>query len=104
MGIANDEGNAGKGRKFFRSALGVAAGDENFGGWVLRMDFANGIASLNVSGGSDRAGVNDDEFRIKGGRGGRTAALAKLALDGGAVGLRGPAAELFDVKGGHGSE
>ena len=30
-----------------------------------------------------------------------TAAIEELALDGGAVGLGGAAAELFDVKGGH---
>ena len=103
VGIADNESDAGKGCKFFGGALGVTAGDENLGGGILRVDFANGIAGLRVSGGSDGTGVDDDELGgLRRGRG-CAATAEELALDGSAVGLRGATAELFDVEGGHGA-
>ena len=102
VGIADNEGDAGEGRKFFGGALGVTAGDEDFGGGILRVNLANCIAGLCVSGGRDGAGVDDDELGVLGRSRGSTAAVKELAFDGGAVGLGSAAAKLFDVKGGHG--
>src|SRR5260221_7976748 len=62
VGIADNERDAGESGQFFGGALGVTAGDENFGGGILRVDFANGIAGLSVGGGGDGAGVDDDEL------------------------------------------
>jgi len=99
--IADDEGDAGESGEIFGGALGVTAGNENFGGGILRVDFADGVAGLRVGGGGDGAGVDDDEFGVLRGGRGSTAAVEELALDGGAVGVGGAAAELFDVEGGH---
>ena len=63
VGIADDEGDAGEGGEFFGCALGITAGYEDFGGRVLSVNFADGVAGLGVGGGSDGAGVYDDEFR-----------------------------------------
>jgi hypothetical protein len=101
VGIADDPGNARECGEFFGSALGVAAGDDKAGGGILGVNLANGVAGLSVGGGGYRAGIEDDD----GGRGGigdRTAStIEELALDSGAVGLGGTAAELLDVEGRH---
>ncbi len=101
MGVADDPGHAGKRGELFGSALGVAAGDDDAGGWILGVDFANGVACLRVGGGCDRASVYDDD--VGGGGFGRddTATVEQLAFESGAVGLRGAAAELSDVESGH---
>ena len=101
MGVADNERDAGENGEFFRSALGVAACDENPGRGILEMNFANGVAGLCVGGGCDGAGVDDDEFGVLWGGGWRAAAVTELALDRGTVGLGGAAAELFDVEGRH---
>src|SRR5260221_6306423 len=103
VGIADNERDAGESGQFFGGALGVTAGDENFGGGILRVDFANGIAGLRVGGGCDGAGVDDDELGGLRRSRGCAAAVQELALDGSAVGLGGAAGELFDVESGHGA-
>ena len=101
VGIANDEGNACETSNVFRGALGVTTGDNDARGRIRRVHLADGVAGLSVGGGSDGARVeNNDVGRGAIGRGG-AALVAQLALDGGAVGLRGAAAKLFDVEGGH---
>ena len=101
MGIADDVGDAGESEKFFRGALGVAAGDDDFGGGILGVNFADSVAGLGVSGGSYGAGIED--YHVGGvcriGEGAAT--IEELTFDGGTVGLGGAAAELFDVEGGH---
>ena len=57
VGIAYYEGDAGEGGQFFRGALGVAAGDDNLGGGICGVEFADGVAGLGVSGGGYGAGV-----------------------------------------------
>jgi len=64
VGIADNERDAGEGGKFFGGALGVTTGHEDFGGGILRMDFADGVAGLRVGRGGDRAGVDDDELGV----------------------------------------
>ena len=104
VGVADDEGNAWEGRDFFGDALGITAGNEDARGRIGGVDFADGVASLGVSGRSDRAGVKNDHIGC--GRIGRkTAALfAELPLDGGAISLGGAATELLDKKCAHESE
>lgn len=104
MGVADNERDAGKCGKLFRSALSITAGDENFRRGILRVDFANGVTGLSIGGGSNSASVDDDEFGVPGRGRGRAAAVEELTLDGGAVGLRGAAAKLLDVEGGHRQE
>ncbi len=101
MGIADYVRDAGKCGEIFGCALSVTAGDDDAGLRIGGVDFADGVTGLRVGGSSNCAGVDDDEF--SGGWIGsdRTALIAELALDGGAVSLRGATAELFDVEGGH---
>ncbi len=101
MGIADDKRDAREGSEFFRGALSITAGDEDFGNGVLGVDFSDGVAGLRVGGGSDGAGVDDDEFGVVRRSRDCAAAIEELAFDSGAIGLGGATSELFDVKGGH---
>src|SRR6266702_2298190 len=101
VGIADDPRDSGKYGQFFRSALGIAAGGDNANGGIGGVKLSNGVAGLGVSGGRNGAGVDDDDVG-GGGRGSRRAATIKqLALEGGAIGLRGAATELFDEESRH---
>lgn len=101
MGVADDPCHTWENGELFGGALGIAAGDDETGGGVLCVNFADGVAGLGVSGGGYGACVEDDD----GGRGGigglGAAAIEELAFEGGAIGLGGAAAELLDVEGGH---
>jgi hypothetical protein len=68
---------------------------------VLGVDFADGVAGLGVGGGRYCAGVQDYYGGGGGIWSGGEAAIEELALEGGAVGLGGAAAELLDVEGSH---
>ena len=98
--IADDEGDAGECGDFFRGALGVTAGDDDARGGFGGVDFADGVAGLGIGGCGDGAGVQHDHIGSCG-FGWYAALFAELAFDGGAVGLRGAAAELLNVEGGH---
>ncbi len=99
--IADDPGDAGEGGQLFGSALGVAASDDETDGGIGGAKFSDGVSGLGVGGGGDGASVDDDDVGT-GGRGGNgTAAVEQLALEGGAVGLRGATTELFDEESGH---
>ena len=99
--VPDNEGDTGESGDFFGSALGVAAGDEDARGRIGRVDFADGVAGLDIGGGSDCACVDNHDV----GRGsiwsGSAALFAELALNCRAISLGGPATELFDVKGAH---
>jgi len=81
--------------------LGVAASDDELGGGIMSVDFADGVARLSVGGSGYGAGVEDDDGGGGGIGGGSIAAVEELAFDGGTVSLGGTAAELLDVKCGH---
>ena len=101
VGIADNPGDARKSGELFGGALGVATGDDDAGGGVCGVKLSDGVAGLRFGGGRDRAGVHDDNVSGRGfGCGGATA-IEQLALDCGAVGLRGATAELLDIEGGH---
>jgi hypothetical protein len=98
VGVADDPGDAGELGEFFGGALGVAAGDDDLGGGILGVDFADGVAGLGIGGGGDGAGVHNYDAGCARICGGGAAAVEELTLEGGAVGLGGAAAELLDVK------
>src|SRR5438045_1496609 len=101
VGIADDPGNARESCEFFGGALGVAPSDNQADGRVGSVKFANGVAGLCVGGGGDGAGVEDNDVGSCGRGGGGETAVKQLALDGGTIGLRGAAAELFDEESRH---
>ena len=101
VGIANDMSYSRQADEVLWGALRIATGDNNAGGGVRRVDFANGIARLRVSGGGDGAGIQDDEIRRRRIAGQSAPSFEKLALDRRAVGLSGTATELFDKESGH---
>ena len=99
--VADDKRNTGESSEFFGGALGITAGDEDFGRGILRVYFPDGVSGLSVGCSGDGASVDDDKFRAVWRRNRGATAVEQLALDSGAVGLGGAAAELFEVKGGH---
>ena len=68
VGVADDEGDAGKGGDFIGGALGVTAGDDDLSIGIGGMEFADGVAGLGVGGSSDGARVDYDH--VGGGGGG----------------------------------
>jgi len=101
VGIADDAGNTRESGKLLGGALGVAPSDNEADRGVGGVKLANGVASLCVGGGSNGAGVEDNDVGSSGRGGGRATAVKQLALDGGTIGLRGAAAELFDEESRH---
>ena len=99
--IADDERDAGKRGEVFGRALGIAAGGDNSRGGVFAMDRANRATRLRIGCGGDRASVHHDDVGRRSDGRDMEAARAQLTLDGGGVGLRGAATELFDEKCGH---
>jgi len=101
MRIADDVRHAGKGGEIFRRALRIATRGDDARGWICAMDGPDRAARLRIGRRCDGASVHDDDVRR--GRDGRDIETARkqLALDGGGIGLRGAATELFDEKSGH---
>ena len=84
--------------QFFGRALRVAAGDDNFGLGIQAMRAADEGAGRAVGLGGHAAGVHDDHVGCERLALGKRAQLRSDRL---AIGARGPAAEVFDVKTGH---
>jgi hypothetical protein len=101
VGIAYDPGDTGKRGQLFGSTLGVAAGDDDADGRVGGVKLSDGVAGLGVGGSGDGAGVDDDDVGSSGRGGSGATAVEQLALEGGAIGLRGAATELFDEEAWH---
>ncbi len=101
MGIADNERNTSKTGDLFRGALSVAPGDNNARGRIRRVDLADGVARLGIRGGSDGAGIQNNDVRGRPVTRDGTALPEQLPLDGGSIGLCGPAAKLFDMESGH---
>jgi hypothetical protein len=85
---------------FFGGTLGVAAGDNDACGMILRADFSDGAPGLRVSGSRNSAGVYNHDICCAFGRRG-VAALQQLHFEGGAIGLRGATSKLLNVKSRH---
>jgi len=101
VGIADDEGNSGETGDLLRGALSVTTSDNDASGRIRRVDFADGVAGLSVGGGGDGASIENNDVRRRAIERDGAALVPQLALDGGAVGLCGATAELFDVENGH---
>jgi len=101
VGVAHDVGDAGEGGEVFRGALGVAAGDDDPGSWVVGMKLTDGVASLGVGGGGNGASIKDHDVSRGCGASWGAATVEELSLDGGAIGLGGAATELLNIKGRH---
>ena len=100
--IADNPGDAWKRGEFFWRALGVASGDDNASMGIVGVNLAYGIAGLGIGGRGDGASVDDDDVRRRSIDRGNAPPVAELAFERGAVSLGSAAAELFDVKRGHG--
>src|ERR1700687_167121 len=96
--MADTRGPYGEGGQLCGSALGVTAGDDNADGGVGGVKLANGVAGLGVGGGRDGAGVDDDDVGGGGRGGGGTTTVEQLALEGGAIGLRGGGTPILGEK------
>ena len=96
VGVSDDPRDSWKRGQFLGGALGVATGDEDADIRIGGMKLANGVAGLGVGGGCDSTGIDDNDVSSGGRGGGSEAAIDQLPLDGGAIGLRGAATELFD--------
>lgn len=100
VGVADDGGDAGQRGDFCGGTLGVASGDNDVCIRILAADAADGGAGVLIGGAGDGASIQYDDFGI-GGFGAMMTARFELAFEGGAVGLRGAASEVLDVKRGH---
>jgi len=101
VGIADDPGDAWESGQLFGRTLRIAACGDNADGRVGGVKLSNGAAGLGIGGGCDSAGVNDDDIGGRRSGGGGAATVKQLALEGGAVGLRGAATELLDEEAQH---
>lgn len=99
--VADDPGDSGEGGEFFGRALGVTSGGDDASGGILAVDAANGFAGFGVSGGSDRAGVEDDDVGGGVGLGGGAALRAEAMANRVCVSLRGAATKVLDEESGH---
>jgi len=100
VGIADHGGDAREGGDLFGGALGVASGDDNFGQRVLALHATNGGPRVLIGGGGNRTRIQDDEIGACRGRAVEPASL-ELTFESSAIGLRGPASEVFYVIGCH---
>ena len=97
VGISDDQADARQSGQLFRSALGIAAGDQNLRGRVLAMDPPDGGAHVLIGRRGDRAGVQDDDFGLARRAGARQPAIQQLTLDRGAIRLGRAASEVLHV-------
>jgi|SRR5579859_173060 len=101
VAVADDGGDTGHGCEFVWGALGIAAGDDDAGSRVEAMGAADEGAGGAIGFGGDAAGVDDHDVCCGGvafvESGGAQTAAYRFA-----IGARGPASEMLDVKLGHG--
>ncbi len=101
MGIADNPGHSREPAQFLRGALRITARDDDANFGVGRVQLSNGVAGLRIRGGRHGASIHDNEVGGSCFSNGGAAALEQLALQGGTIGLRGAATELFDEKSWH---
>jgi hypothetical protein len=98
--IADDPRNARQRRDFFGRALRIAAGDQNARIRIFTMRAPDGASRVPIGGGSDCACVQDHQIGGGAFAGGGVSAGRELRFERGAIGLRGPASEILNEKGG----
>ena len=101
VGVPNNKVDSGDGGQFLRRALCITAGDDDLCLWILAFYAANCRARVLIGSGGDGAGIEDNDFGLRGGIGTRQATIAKLAFQRRAVGLGRTAAEVLHIKGRH---
>ena len=84
--------------QLFGSALSIASGGDDFRPGIRGVKFADGVARLRIRRSGYGTRVNHDDVGAIGSGGNIVALLAQLALYRRGIGLRGSAAELFDVE------
>src|SRR5690349_3841866 len=87
-----------KRRQFCRRALRVTSCNQDFTVGVLAVNSADCGSHILVGGGGHGAGIEDYNFSVKRNIGTLETPLQKLVFDGGAICLRGAAAEVFHIK------
>src|SRR5690349_2336336 len=100
--VSDDPGNTLEPRELLGGALGIAPCDQNLCPRLLAVYSTDGGASVLVSCRCNRTGIKDNDLSILGCRDPVHAHISKLALNGGAIGLRGTAPEVLDVVTSHG--
>src|SRR5437762_13516287 len=99
--VADHAGDAGQRGNFFRSALRVATGDNNFAVRIGAMNAADRGTSILIRSGGNGAGVQNHELGIGGAGCALEPTIFELTLERGAISLCRPATEILDVKTGH---
>src|SRR5439155_25316792 len=91
--VADDLAHARHSGDFIRSALSITSGDHDLTLGVLTMNTADGGARVLIGSGGHGASVEHNNLRLRWRAGPVEPALTKLAFNGSAVGLSGPAAK-----------
>jgi hypothetical protein len=102
MRISNHDTHAGQCRDFLRRPLGIAAGHQDPALGILTVDAANGRPDVLVGRSCDGAGIENDDVCIVRLVGPNKSPVGQFSFDGRSVCLRRAAAEVLDVKAGHG--
>jgi hypothetical protein len=97
VAVTDHRRDAGKAGEFFRSALGVAAGGNDAGAGIDAVGAANESTGFPVGFGSNAAGVDDNYVRVGWPAFFETSGPQE-AGDSFAIGARGAATEILDVK------
>lgn len=66
VGVADHPGHTGQAAEFLGGSLGVTAGDEDAGPWILAADAINRLPDVGVSLGGDRARIQNHKVGIAG--------------------------------------
>src|SRR5580704_7446828 len=103
VGIADDVAYSRKRRNFLGRALRVTASHDNLATRILAPDAPYRCPRILIRRSRHGACIQHHDFRLPGRVGSLEPALLELALDGSAIRLRSPAAEIFYVKTRHGS-
>ena len=90
-------------RQFLWGTLRITTGDKDLSLGILPVDATDAGADILVGRSGDRAGVENNDRSVMRDGGAVEAAVKQFALDGGAVGLGGAAAEVFNEEAGHGA-
>jgi hypothetical protein len=96
-------GHPGKRRNFFGRTLRIASGHDNLAMRIFATNAANGRARILIRRSSDRARVQDHDFRSGWRIGSCQTPLLELALDRSTIGLCSPATKILYVEARHGS-
>lgn len=98
MRVTNDTGDPRQGRNLLRRSLRVTSGNHDLAVRILAQSAADSCPRVLFGGGGNRTGVENDPFSGSRVTGPFQASFSELLLDGRAIRLSGPTAEIFYVK------